>query len=115
MRELTQVAAVFIVSPTYEGACVDVASAAEACHGAGVPLVVDEAHGAHLAFLGPPEEMSGQGEKETKNGESSSFPTGEGSRVRDRHRHRHRRRRQTDREGQRERDRERGCLLKCHR
>ncbi|CAN0514127.1 unnamed protein product, partial [Ectocarpus sp. 12 AP-2014] len=46
-----EVAAVFMVSPTYEGACSDVTSAAEACHGASVPLVVDEAHGAHLAFL----------------------------------------------------------------
>lgn len=44
-----------LVSPTYEGACADVASAARACHAAGVPLVVDEAHGAHLSFLGPDE------------------------------------------------------------
>lgn len=43
-----------MVSPTYEGACSDVASASRACHAAGVPLVVDEAHGAHLAFLGAP-------------------------------------------------------------
>lgn len=41
-----------LVSPTYEGACLDVESAAKSCHAAGVPLVVDEAHGAHLAFLG---------------------------------------------------------------
>ncbi|CAM9741199.1 unnamed protein product [Laminaria digitata] len=51
-----EVAAVFVVSPTYEGACSDVASASRACHAAGVPLVVDEAHGAHLAFLGAPED-----------------------------------------------------------
>lgn len=49
-----QVAAVFVVSPTYEGACSDVTSASRACHAAGVPLVVDEAHGAHLAFLEAP-------------------------------------------------------------
>ena len=71
-----QVAAAFIVSPTYEGACVDVASAAEACHGAGVPLVVDEAHGAHLAFLGPPEEGSKEGVESNKNSDSSYFPRG---------------------------------------
>ena len=73
--ERTQVAAVFIVSPTYEGACADVASAAAACHRAGVPLVVDEAHGAHLAFLGPLEEAKG-GEG-GKDGERCSFPRGE--------------------------------------
>lgn len=72
----------FIVSPTYEGACADVASAAEACHEAGVPLVVDEAHGAHLAFLGPPEEEGGEGEIDKKNsGPSASFPKGKGSRL----------------------------------
>ncbi|CAM9432849.1 unnamed protein product [Ectocarpus sp. 12 AP-2014] len=82
-----EVAAVFMVSPTYEGACSDVTSAAEACHGAGVPLVVDEAHGAHLAFLGeaqpPPsrpseeEEEGGEGEEggRDKQGSSgSSYP-----------------------------------------
>eukprot|EP00904_Undaria_pinnatifida_P009756 jgi/Undpi1/5910/HiC_scaffold_2.g01184.m1 len=51
-----EVAAVFVVSPTYEGACSDVAAASRACHAAGVPLIVDEAHGAHLAFLGAPED-----------------------------------------------------------
>lgn len=49
---LSQIAAVLLVSPTYEGACLDVESAAKSCHAAGIPLVVDEAHGAHLAFLG---------------------------------------------------------------
>ncbi|CAM9656825.1 unnamed protein product, partial [Choristocarpus tenellus] len=47
-----QVAGVFMVSPTYEGVCADIAAAAEVCHEAAVPLVVDEAHGAHLSFLG---------------------------------------------------------------
>lgn len=74
----------FIVSPTYEGACADVASAAAACHGAGVPLVVDEAHGAHLAFLGPlEEEEGGEGGEDS---EPSSFPRGEETWVRDRDR-----------------------------
>jgi arginine decarboxylase len=39
-----------IVSPTYFGAVADVAALAEVAHGRGVPLVVDEAWGAHLAF-----------------------------------------------------------------
>jgi arginine decarboxylase len=39
-----------VVSPTYFGAVADVAGLAEAAHGHGVPLVVDEAWGAHLAF-----------------------------------------------------------------
>jgi arginine decarboxylase len=39
-----------IVSPTYFGAIADVAGLAEVAHSHGVPLVVDEAWGAHLAF-----------------------------------------------------------------
>jgi lysine decarboxylase len=39
-----------VVSPTYFGAVADVAGLAEVAHGHGVPLVVDEAWGAHLAF-----------------------------------------------------------------
>jgi arginine decarboxylase len=38
------------VSPTYFGAVADVAGLAEVAHARGVPLVVDEAWGAHLAF-----------------------------------------------------------------
>jgi lysine decarboxylase len=38
------------VSPTYFGAVADVARLAEVAHSHGVPLVVDEAWGAHLAF-----------------------------------------------------------------
>ena len=47
-----RVAAVVAVSPTYFGAIQDVAQLAEACHAQGVPLLVDEAHGAHLPFVG---------------------------------------------------------------
>jgi len=78
---------VFIVSPTYEGACADVDSVARACRGAGVPLVVDEAHGAHLTFLRPQRSMpsSEEGkEQEGKDGggqeeeeEEASPPRGE--------------------------------------
>ena len=39
-----------IVSPTYFGAVADVAALAEVAHARGVPLVADEAWGAHLRF-----------------------------------------------------------------
>jgi arginine decarboxylase len=39
-----------VVSPTYFGACADVAGLAEAAHERDVPLAVDEAWGAHLRF-----------------------------------------------------------------
>lgn len=41
---------VLIVSPTYHGVIPDVAAIAEAAHARGLPLLVDEAHGAHLGF-----------------------------------------------------------------
>jgi arginine decarboxylase len=43
-------AAAFVVSPTYYGAVADVRGLARVAHAHGVPLVVDEAWGAHLAF-----------------------------------------------------------------
>lgn len=42
--------AAMIVSPTYFGAVADVGALAEVAHAHGVPLVVDESWGAHLAF-----------------------------------------------------------------
>ena len=42
--------AVVITSPTYDGVVSDVRSAAEAAHRHDVPLIVDEAHGAHFVF-----------------------------------------------------------------
>jgi arginine decarboxylase len=42
--------AAWIVSPTYFGAVADVHALAEVAHARGVPLVVDEAWGAHMAF-----------------------------------------------------------------
>lgn len=42
--------AAFIVSPTYYGMAADIAGCAEAAHGAGVPLVVDQAWGPHFGF-----------------------------------------------------------------
>ncbi len=39
-----------VVSPTYFGACADIAALVEICHSRGLPLIVDEAWGAHLTF-----------------------------------------------------------------
>jgi len=41
---------VIVTSPTYEGVISDIASIVALAHGAGVPVLVDEAHGAHLGF-----------------------------------------------------------------
>ncbi len=43
--------AVVITSPTYEGVLSDIRSIAGICHSHNIPLIVDEAHGAHLKFL----------------------------------------------------------------
>lgn len=45
-----EIRAVVIVSPTYDGVVSDVRAIADATHEKGVPLIVDEAHGAHFAF-----------------------------------------------------------------
>lgn len=42
--------AVLVVSPTYHGICGDLAAIAQITHSHNVPLLVDEAHGAHFAF-----------------------------------------------------------------
>jgi lysine decarboxylase len=42
--------AALVVSPTYFGACADVAALAEVAHSRGLPLICDEAWGAHLHF-----------------------------------------------------------------
>lgn len=44
--------AVIITSPTYEGKVSDIRLIAEICHKYKTPLIVDEAHGAHLNFSG---------------------------------------------------------------
>ncbi|MDR0221367.1 MAG: amino acid decarboxylase, partial [Lachnospiraceae bacterium] len=44
------VGAVFITSPTYEGVVSDIAGIAAAAHRRNIPLIVDEAHGAHFGF-----------------------------------------------------------------
>ena len=50
LRQHPEAEAVVITSPTYEGVLSDVRAIAEICHAAGVPLIVDEAHGAHLGL-----------------------------------------------------------------
>ncbi|HEY7257181.1 MAG TPA: aminotransferase class V-fold PLP-dependent enzyme [Solirubrobacterales bacterium] len=52
--------AAMTVSPTYFGACADIAGLAAAAHERGLPLVVDEAWGAHLHFHPdlPPDALS---------------------------------------------------------
>ncbi|HEV3002540.1 MAG TPA: aminotransferase class V-fold PLP-dependent enzyme [Solirubrobacteraceae bacterium] len=52
-RALAQgVSAVFVVEPSYTGVLSDVEAIARLAHGAGVPLVVDQAWGAHLGLGG---------------------------------------------------------------
>lgn len=50
LEECPDVKAVMIVSPTYDGVVSDVEKIAEAVHKRGIPLIVDEAHGAHFGF-----------------------------------------------------------------
>lgn len=60
--EHPDIAAVVITSPTYEGIVSDVEGIAEIVHEHGVPLIVDEAHGAHFGFgAGFPENAVKQG------------------------------------------------------
>ena len=49
-REQTPIQAVVITSPTYDGVVSDVRLIAEVTHEFGIPLIVDEAHGAHFGF-----------------------------------------------------------------
>lgn len=50
LREHPDIRAVVITSPTYDGVISDVKGIAEVVHESGIPLIVDEAHGAHLGF-----------------------------------------------------------------
>jgi len=45
------IAGCVVVSPTYEGVISDIKEIANICHKKDIPLIVDEAHGAHLYFL----------------------------------------------------------------
>ena len=48
--KITKIQAVLITSPTYEGVVSDIRAVADAAHEYGIPLIVDEAHGAHLEY-----------------------------------------------------------------
>ena len=45
--------AVYVTSPDYMGNILDIASLSKVCHMNGIPLLVDNAHGAYLAFTEP--------------------------------------------------------------
>ena len=50
LRQEPDIAAVIITSPTYDGVVSDVGRIAAIVHEKGLPLIVDEAHGAHFGF-----------------------------------------------------------------
>jgi arginine decarboxylase len=50
LSQTPHAAGAWVVSPTYFGAVADVRALAEVAHARGVPLIVDEAWGAHMAF-----------------------------------------------------------------
>ena len=50
LKKDPDIQAVLMVSPTYDGIVSDVKAIAEIVHKAGLPLIVDEAHGAHFAY-----------------------------------------------------------------
>lgn len=58
LEQAKDVEAVLIVSPTYEGRIADIRKIADIVHAKGIPLIVDEAHGAHLGFSGAVAENS---------------------------------------------------------
>lgn len=50
MDEYEDIRAVVVTSPTYDGVISDIKAIAKSVHRRGIPLIVDEAHGAHLGF-----------------------------------------------------------------
>lgn len=50
LEENQDIKAVMLVSPTYDGVLSDVGSIAELVHKYNIPLIIDEAHGAHFGF-----------------------------------------------------------------
>lgn len=48
LNEYSDISAVLITSPNYYGMCRNIRHFSEACHKHGIPLLVDEAHGAHF-------------------------------------------------------------------
>ena len=52
LKTNNDIRAVYITSPDYTGRLADVAGMAALCHGRGIPLLVDNAHGGHLGAFG---------------------------------------------------------------
>lgn len=50
LKSQVDIKLIIITSPTYEGIVSDIRGIAAAAHSYGIPLMVDEAHGAHLGF-----------------------------------------------------------------
>ncbi len=50
LEENPQIQAVLITSPTYDGVVSDIKTIAQIVHAYNIPLIVDEAHGAHFGF-----------------------------------------------------------------
>ncbi|MGL6200188.1 MAG: aminotransferase class I/II-fold pyridoxal phosphate-dependent enzyme [Lachnospiraceae bacterium] len=50
LEQVPGIEAVVVVSPTYEGVVSDIPAIAAAVHERGIPLIVDQAHGAHFGF-----------------------------------------------------------------
>lgn len=53
LKQTPDASAVYITSPDYYGSICDIASISKVCREYGKPLLVDNAHGAHLRFLEP--------------------------------------------------------------
>lgn len=51
IKEYPEVKAVVLVSPTYEGVVSDIEKIAKILHKDNIPLIVDQAHGAHFEFM----------------------------------------------------------------
>jgi arginine/lysine/ornithine decarboxylase len=45
-----RIGAVIVTSPTYHGVCSNVQRIVSVCEPRGIPVIVDEAHGAHFKF-----------------------------------------------------------------
>ncbi len=50
LRHNPKIKAVIVTSPTYYGICSNIWEIAQTTHNKGIPLIVDEAHGAHFCF-----------------------------------------------------------------
>lgn len=50
LKRFQDISAVFVVSPTYDGIVSDIGAIGSICHRYGIPLIVDEAHGAHFRY-----------------------------------------------------------------